>query len=142
MPVTPTTDAIFPSYFFISIHAPRGGSDVTLHASAPVTAYFNPRSPWGERLSVWIRVGKTANFNPRSPWGERPKTCLLSIFICEFQSTLPVGGATTSACKLRCNRCISIHAPRGGSDLLPYFSNIHTGSNFNPRSPWGERQMC
>ena len=34
-----------------------------------------------------------------------------------FQSTLPVGGATTLFCHLLPSKMISIHAPRGGSDL-------------------------
>ena len=58
------------------------------------------------------------NFNPRSPWGERrlPLHPCHGRFI--FQSTLPVGGATTA--KISINRL--------------------TG-NFNPRSPWGERPI-
>ena len=80
-----------------------------------------------------------------------------------FQSTLPARGATPCACR-RCKRHrISIHAPRTGSDRsLPSPSrcrsiSIHaprTGSdataarkpglhtNFNPRSPHGERRRC
>ena len=57
-----------------------------------------------------------------------------------FQSTLPVGGATV----VRCRRCqfwnISIHAPRGGSDL-DFKWIIPMRIHFNPRSPWGERQQ-
>ena len=33
---------------------------------------------------------------------------------------------------------ISIHAPRGGSDDNKLVS-VSNGSDFNPRSPWGER---
>ena len=82
------------------------------------------------------------------------------LYIRAFQSTLPVGGATTASRKGKLKRIISIHAPRGGSDLvtLPLESrkmiSIHAprgGSDkqfvqksgqityFNPRSPWGER---
>ncbi len=35
----------------ISIHAPRGGSDVSACLYHAVLPYFNPRSPWGERLA-------------------------------------------------------------------------------------------
>ena len=101
------------------------------------------------------------NFNPRSPWGERlllPRTLVLRFL---FQSTLPVGGATWHSTVLLRSFAISIHAPRGGSDLKRrnyygrhYHISIHAprgGSdfpvsplvtapgNFNPRSPWGER---
>ena len=34
---------------------------------------------------------------------------------------------------------ISIHAPRGGSDA-GYLAKCIVAKNFNPRSPWGERQ--
>ena len=57
----------------ISIRAPRGGSD-------------------------WIQKGVffiDHHFNPRSPWGERLKKRFLWHSISLFQSTLPVGGATS-----------------------------------------------
>ena len=37
-------------YGLISIHAPRGGSDLLLETFGYPPTYFNPRSPWGERL--------------------------------------------------------------------------------------------
>ena len=105
----------------------------------PTLQDFNPRSPWGERH------GKTASYGSRKG----------------FQSTLPVGGATSHALYRGLQKSISIHAPRGGSDAVsagvsvyPHIS-IHAprgGSdsrpwgtpqrifNFNPRSPWGERR--
>ena len=58
----------------------------------------------------------------------------------KFQSTLPVGGATNHTTKMEENKNISIHAPRGGSDFFPDFL-MASSSNFNPRSPWGERQQ-
>ena len=65
-----------PSFFrislTISIHAPRGGSDCSLKYGVGQAKDFNPRSPWGERLSY--------NANGQ--------------YSLEFQSTLPVGGAT------------------------------------------------
>ena len=78
----------------------------------------------------------------------------------EFQSTLPVWGATRRLAALREHRGISIHAPRVGSDFrlvhaavvpdisihaprvgsdyLDYAETIHP-ADFNPRSPCGER---
>ena len=58
-----------------------------------------------------------ADFNPRSPWGERRK-----------------GQGTTTR-----EFGISIHAPRGGSDIGTSFLFTML-LDFNPRSPWGERQ--
>ena len=81
----------------------------------------------------------------------------------QFQSTLPARGATHSARKNRRKNSISIHAPRTGSDRTAenqtercIHISIHaprTGSdkrrsclrilstNFNPRSPHGERHI-
>ena len=55
-----------------------------------------------------------------------------------FQSTLPARGATLAVSAGTLVWIISIHAPRTGSD----FSSSRIGlisSNFNPRSPHGER---
>ena len=78
----------------ISIHAPRVGSDPT---SQPTTAAI-------------------ANFNPRSPCGERPGILVICYHPGEFQSTLPVWGATRNTYRATAER-----------------------RNFNPRSPCGER---
>ena len=55
-----------------------------------------------------------------------------------FQSTLPVGGATWVFSLTGFTIVISIHAPRGGSDPghILFMQGI---TDFNPRSPWGER---
>ena len=100
-------------------------------------------------------------FNPRSPWGERPEQIAKAQERAEFQSTLPVGGATSGSPAPAGHLGISIHAPRGGSDIGPSVvtaprrifqstlpvggatSPVHKGEmlshDFNPRSPWGER---
>ena len=78
----------------ISIHAPRGGSD------------------FGEENGKLY----ASDFNPRSPWGERQKGCSHWSRRLQFQSTLPVGGATDHYDKEPTLSDISIHAPRGGSD--------------------------
>ena len=64
---------------------------------------------------------------------------LASGFAREFQSTLPVGGATRILPRGRNRRSISIHAPRGGSDV-PTPDVRADILHFNPRSPWGERR--
>ena len=55
-----------------------------------------------------------------------------------FQSTLPVWGATGGYSRRVRFRLISIHAPRVGSDSS-FFTASRALSNFNPRSPCGER---
>ncbi len=64
------------------------------------------------------RYAARQNFNPRSPHGERPWN--------------PVTGCRHS--------CISIHAPRTGSDLQLSATSTSQSTNFNPRSPHGERR--
>ena len=103
----------------ISIHAPRGGSDL----------FWSPRTQQND------------NFNPRSPWGERLLLAFSGRKLIEFQSTLPVGGATYQRLCGQKYQQISIHAPRGGSDIL-YLVVGAQADYFNPRSPWGERRGC
>ena len=71
---------------------------------------------WGATIAHIRFAIKLQNFNPRSPCGER-----LMIIACETISI-----------------CISIHAPRVGSDDV---AAIHSNPSidFNPRSPCGER---
>ena len=144
LPVRGATDpsALFCGLVDISIHAPRAGSDCSLFCWLVLRcSYFNPRSPCGERRVIGVLLtGLFSNFNPRSPCGERLTlpSCQFQGF--QFQSTLPVRGATEDFSMGDAFSFISIHAPRAGSD-----SGIRTISgwaiNFNPRSPCGERPM-
>ena len=102
-----------------------------------------------------------AYFNPRSPHGERRLPLRTVRQPARFQSTLPARGATRRFGSCRRRYRISIHAPRTGSDqeatqtVTEAAISIHaprTGSdnagtqeairqqNFNPRSPHGERR--
>ncbi len=106
------------SSFFISIHAPRAGSDSASFAQSIARLYFNPCSPCGERLN----------------------NLAASDYSIKFQSMLPVRGATSlSPANFRHHR-ISIHAPRAGSDSTTSRSTPWI-RNFNPCSPWGERPV-
>ena len=99
----------------ISIHAPRVGSDVFLRSVWCVQYHFNPRSPCGERL--------------RSRWCIRRCN--------QFQSTLPVWGATPPRHCLQRGHRISIHAPRVGSDPPPQ-TRFHRHQAFQSTLPvWG-----
>ena len=147
--------------FIISIHAPRGGSDLypavdvmqqlRFQSTLPVggatrnavcrqeLGYISIPAPRGG--SDPVRVECTAvfiDFNPRSPWGERRYTHIVVLTYGLFQSTLPVGGATGQGQLVGLLSVISIHAPRGGSDCRRGgLSQLER--DFNPRSPWGER---
>ena len=57
-----------------------------------------------------------------------------------FQSTLPVRGATQILSILMSIFPISIHAPRAGSDLEQTVLRL-AHRHFNPRSPCGERPL-
>ena len=103
--------------------------------------YFNPRSPWGERLNdagrllglIWISIHALREesdcwlhkcwtccwyFNPRSPWGERPASLLTGASVWSFQSTLSVRRATVGKCCKESPNNISIHALREESDWM------------------------
>ena len=97
LPMRGATLIQFPSFqsWAISIHAPHAGSD-------------------SHDVTRWAYSG---NFNPRSPCGERPCGSGTSVSITEFQSTLPMRGATMLMQK-----------------------HTLTSLNFNPRSPCGERR--
>ena len=80
--------------YSISIHAPLTGSDCSAGSWTSATRYFNPRSPYGERHQRHS-IGQIAD---------------------QFQSTLPLRGATAEYAKLCKAWPISIHAPLTGSD--------------------------
>jgi hypothetical protein len=85
--------------FEVSIHAPRVGSDAQCSAASGSKLWsFNPRSPCGERHNLRTIIPLGLGFNPRSPCGERlaPPGTGKSHWL-EFQSTLPVWGATISS---------------------------------------------
>ena len=78
----------------ISIHAPLTGSDRSGSICFNQREDFNPRSPYGERLFL------------RRSRGRGP----------QFQSTLPLRGATNLGQYFDSLAYISIHAPLTGSD--------------------------
>ena len=115
----PTLKYAWYEYTPISIHAPRVGSDVSAWLLFEDTDKFQSTLPvWG----ATIYAGNETSYS-------------------EFQSTLPVWGATFHVCPSFLPERISIHAPRVGSDR----PNARWGagdSDFNPRSPCGERPFA
>ena len=103
----------------ISIHAPRTGSDTTAGRAFTRQRDFNPRSPHGERRQ---RIWK----NPRQQT--------------QFQSTLPARGATSQDRIHRVGQRFQSTLPaRGATRTAPRICT--SASNFNPRSPHGERRQ-
>ncbi len=147
----------------ISTHAPRTGSDFDLFFAHAVNGRFQPTLPArgatrlaacrvsGSTISTHApRTGSdttnciveisTTHFNPRSPHGERQGYVLIAIKNALFQPTLPARGATRAAPRPLGHPVISTHAPRTGSDDTPQ-GYMMALSDFNPRSPHGERQI-
>ncbi len=80
-------------------------------------ADFNSRSPCGERSSASPPAASLyLDFNSRSPCGERYLSAILWPMPLKFQLTLPMRGAMTAVGELRIQEHISTHAPHAGSD--------------------------
>ncbi len=118
---------------------PVRGATMLIRRNLKSSGYFNPRSPYGERLHT-NQVGVcTDYFNPRSPYGERPRIFTQTLDKKLFQSTLPVRGATTNP-GIRERRQANFNTlPVRGATLVESH-NGEVSRNFNPRSPYGERQ--
>ena len=78
----------------ISIHASRGGSDMTDLKKSPNAYHFNPRFPRGKRRKELYSTTIFTNFNPRFPRGKRHSIFADTGVKVAFQSTLPAGEAT------------------------------------------------
>ena len=124
----------------ISIHTPLAGSDYWWFRAFRPSRNFNPHSPCGERHNPHCCLGRLKYFNPHSPCGERPspfpvldagmhfnphspcgeRQCFITQYVChlQFQSTLPLRGATRAALTSDDSDVISIHTPLAGSDVL------------------------
>ena len=103
-------------------------------------SHFNPHSPCGERLAAAGDYMLRYDFNPHSPCGERPITLSESAANFEFQSTLPLRGATRVHRRwfARC-RYFNPHSPCG--ERRARCSRCCCCSHFNPHSPCGERPL-
>ena len=101
----------------ISIHAPLTGSDPPTEILGSFRGNFNPRSPYGERLSrtVFWRQYQRISIHAPLTGSDFGKTGVFFDAV-RFQSTLPLRGAT---------------GVLGFLDI----SSVY----FNPRSPYGER---
>ena len=105
--------------------------------------YFNPRSPCGERPAVGVEEHDRGDFNPRSPCGERRVLAALGATATAFQSTLPVRGATRVGVRRPSRVCISIHAPRAGSDHTAFVHGMQVPISIHaPRAGSDEGAQC
>ena len=125
----------------ISIHAPRVGSDS--NSRAPMTrkmTYFNPRSPCGERPVDAGQFRRRSAISIHAPRvGSDISGFTSANRFTSFQSTRPVWGAT--ACR---SEWVDQHStfqstlPVWGATYPLRGIGRHI-SDFNPRSPCGER---
>ena len=143
----------------ISIHAPRTGSDDRRGHKHHRQRHFNPRSPHGERRRSLCRTGWSRTFQSTlpargaTPAGRQPgkeqkfQSTLPARGATRrhggdgeqvpFQSTLPARGATRSRRRNgAASRFQSTLPARGATTFL---RGTQLCSNFNPRSPHGER---
>ena len=104
------------------------------------SAYFDPRSPHGERHFVPAAACRLTDFNPRSPQGERPVRRTVYPNPPQFQSTLPAWGATAPFLLMHLLKMISIHAPRGGSDEMD--PGLVSGIYISIHAPRGGGSDC
>ena len=115
------SDQIIAEYYVtrarISIHAPRTGSDLSRCRHRRTAGAFQSTLPARGATPTDREAQRlTRYFNPRSPHGERRVELQVLKGACPFQSTLPARGATHRDTPFVFWRCISIHAPRTGSD--------------------------
>ena len=80
----------------ISIHAPRTGSDTAPATASGWTAYFNPRSPHGERRLPPPSCRASRRISIHAPrTGSDVAADVCRALEVKFQSTLPARGATS-----------------------------------------------
>ena len=89
-----TGDKPLPDALKFQSTLPVWGATWRLYVWPRACWHFNPRSPCGERHRSRSRLVEIRNFNPRSPCGERRTETMAHVIAQEFQSTLPVWGAT------------------------------------------------
>ena len=96
LPVRGATPALIPGVLVlqISIHAPRTGSDASLLRFCRSSWHFNPRSPYGERRAQSGMMVNAPEFQSTLPVRGATQIAAGRRPLGQFQSTLPVRGAT------------------------------------------------
>ena len=118
---------------------PLRGATYFRAAAVPQLRPFQSTLPLrGATPVLWLIRMRDLYFNPRSPYGERLQNHLRRPLAKQFQSTLPLRGATLSRSITTVVIPISIHAPLTGSDWSDFRASPNR-PDFNPRSPYGER---
>ncbi len=100
--------------------------------------YFDPRSPCGERREITADEFIQALFRSTLPLRGATFNLVVSAQIFGISIHAPLAGSDLAFDRQRPAIPISIHAPLAGSDLGWSVLADHQ-SNFDPRSPCGER---
>ena len=79
-------------------------------------SYFNPHSPCGERPAGQTILEGLVEFQSTLPLRGATSPKSFTLVSLEFQSTLPLRGATGSLVEPVVGHFISIHTPLAGSD--------------------------
>ena len=140
----------------------RGATHGT--TSTPRHPTFQPTCPVRGTTLVYRAIfRRLRHFNPRAPYGARHRECVWCDENNRFQSTCPVRGTTEGKSLNKEAHLISIHVPCTGHDqkvaeigvrgltfqstcpvrgtTLPISSRERQGHHFNPRAPYGARQI-
>ena len=107
---------------FISIHAPREGSDGVREPGAGGHPHFYPRSPRGERLAAqWLASTAGLFLSTLPARGATPRVVRLKTGPANFYPRSPRGERRSPIVTQLSTPQISIHAPREGSDSGAFF---------------------
>ena len=112
-------EALLLAVKYISIHAPRTGSDRQRKIRDFISPRFQSTLPArGATERTMALANCQTDFNPRSPHGERPVVTAEENAEAVISIHAPRTGSDTGKNRHETGRIISIHAPRTGSDVL------------------------
>ena len=110
-------EALLLAVKYISIHAPRTGSDRQRKIRDFISPRFQSTLPArGATERTMALANCQTDFNPRSPHGERPVVTAEENAEAVISIHAPRTGSDTGKNRHETGRIISIHAPRTGSD--------------------------
>ena len=109
----------------ISIHAPRVGSDPADDVRGVILNISIHAPRVGSDHGIYEFVSPDADFNPRSPRGERPGAVVGIHAVVRISIHAPRVGSDSCRSRRACIPRISIHAPRVGSDAKAEFLMQH-----------------
>ena len=121
LPIQGATEEEAIEFIDISIHAPHTGSDGTGDNLFRSLLYFNPRSPYRERLYLKSKLQLTAKFQSTLPIQGATPMLRLTELLMIFQSTLPIQGATFYEGDKVINKIFQSTLPIQGATLLCFF---------------------